>query len=177
MEDEVFALIAAGSDSAASFEQHPALQVLARELDLCHTCGYVTLLKTGVSATCKQCPLVTIGGTDMRQSAPCSSNSCGSSPHNGITNSVSAEMLAFELDSLDIGVGEKTSRSLNADRTGLTLDVGVAGSDVLLQSCDACNQSDWVLLDCCYGIPLFDAVVNQEVCERIASQKLCNSDR
>ncbi|KAK2143398.1 hypothetical protein NP493_4531g00001 [Ridgeia piscesae] len=85
-------------------------------------------------------------------------------------------MLAFELDSLDVSVGEKTPRSMNADRTGLKLDIGVTGSEPLSQSCDLCNYSDWVLLDCCYGIPLFDAGVNRAVCDRIASHKLCNTD-
>ncbi|KAK2179555.1 hypothetical protein NP493_483g01023 [Ridgeia piscesae] len=165
---------ASASDSAASFEQHPALQILAHELDLRHTCGYITLLKTGKSETCKQSPLVVGDETSTGQSMQCRNNS--SSPHNGITNTVSAEMLAFELDSLDVSVGEKTPRSMNADRTGLKLDIGVTGSEPLSQSCDLCNYSDWVLLDCCYGIPLFDAGVNRAVCDRIASHKLCNTD-
>lgn len=38
-------------------------------------------------------------------------------------------------------------------------------------------EEDWVLLDCCFGIPLFNATVNQQVCNRIALQKLCHKDR
>ena len=170
-----YVMFIAGSDSAASFEQHPALQILARELDLRHTCGYITLLKTGKSETCEQSPLVVGDETSTGQSTQCRNNS--SSPHNGITNTVSAEMLAFELDSLDVSVGGKTPRSMNADRTGLKLDIAVTGSEPVSQSCDLCNHSDWVLLDCSYGIPLFDAAVNRAVCDRIASHRLCNTDR
>ena len=175
--DNTASLLAVGTDSAASIQHHPVLQKLASELDLCHTCGYVTLLKTGKGVNCDQHPLVAVDDTDTRPSTECSNNnssSSGSCPRNGITNTASAEMLALELDSLDAGVDEKTP-SVSGDRTGLALDIG--GSDAPTKSCDACSHSDWVLLDCCYGIPLFDSVVNREVCDRIASQKLCNSDR
>ena len=200
-------------DSAASMQHHPVLQKLASELDLCHTCGYVTLLKTGKGVNCEQHSLVTVDDAtaSTRPSPECSNNNSSSScPRNGITNTASAEMLALELDSLDVDektstvsadrtalaldVDEKTSTvsadrtalaldvdektsTVSADRTALALDVGVDGSDATTQSCDACSHSDWVLLDCCYGIPLFDSIVNREVCDRISSQKLCNSDR
>ena len=212
-------------------QDHPVLQKLASELDLCHTCGYVTLLKTGKGVNCEQHSLVTVDDAtaSTRPSPECSNNNSSSScPRNGITNTASAEMLALELDSLDVDektstvsadrtalaldvdektstvsadrtalaldVDEKTSTvsadrtalaldvdektsTVSADRTALALDVGVDGSDATTQSCDACSHSDWVLLDCCYGIPLFDSIVNREVCDRISSQKLCNSDR
>ena len=41
----------------------------------------------------------------------------------------------------------------------------------------AAIEEDWVLLDCCFGIPLFDAVANRQVCRRIAMQKLCHRDK
>ena len=42
---------------------------------------------------------------------------------------------------------------------------------------DQSVENDWVMLDCCFGIPLFHADVNRQVCERVASQGLCSKDR
>ncbi len=95
-------------------------------------------------------------------------------------------MLASELDSLDITVEKWTpprpSSSTNSPaRSKLTLAVGqnahahASGEDD--ESGDANVQSDWVLLDCYYGVPLFQADVNREVCERVASHQLCSRDR
>ncbi|KAH7974670.1 hypothetical protein HPB49_018037 [Dermacentor silvarum] len=35
---------------------------------------------------------------------------------------------------------------------------------------------DWTLLDCCYGIPLFDNALNKDVCAKILKHKLCSKD-
>ncbi|KAF6024527.1 FAM91A1 [Bugula neritina] len=34
---------------------------------------------------------------------------------------------------------------------------------------------NWVLFDCCFGIPLFESKLNKEICDRILSQDLLNS--
>lgn len=88
-----------------------------------------------------------------------------------------AEVLASELDSLDVGnlISHKPSGSPARDK--LTLAVGRNASVEGTDGCDPNVQSDWVLLDCCYGIPLFQADVNREVCERVASHLLCSKDR
>jgi len=39
------------------------------------------------------------------------------------------------------------------------------------------DEGQWVLLDCHFGVPLFDADVNQSVCRRIAKHGLCNQAR
>ena len=39
------------------------------------------------------------------------------------------------------------------------------------------DEDEWVLLDCHFGVPLFDADVNQSVCRRIAKYGLCNQSR
>ena len=101
-----------------------------------------------------------------------------------------AEVLASELDSLDITIEKRTPVHSNKpggspSRDKLTLAVGqntsataaITAAESADQSCDPNVQSDWVLLDCCYGIPLFEADVNREVCERVASHGLCSRDR
>lgn len=38
------------------------------------------------------------------------------------------------------------------------------------------SLDDWTLLDCCYGVPLFDSALNEEVCAKILKYKLCSKD-
>ena len=42
---------------------------------------------------------------------------------------------------------------------------------------DDYDEDDWVLLDCCFGIPLFDRQVNETVCRRMESHGLCHESR
>ena len=162
-------------------EQHRAIQRLSSVLDLNHTCGYITLLKTGQKLDgkgSKPCPAQTAclsnrlptksqHGADQQVS-----HSKSSTPKNGIKDSASAEMLASEIDSLD----DATQSILSSpDRSKLRLDVGETEPSVEQREADV--ESEWVLLDCCFGIPLFDALVNQQVCRRVATQGLCNKDR
>lgn len=37
-------------------------------------------------------------------------------------------------------------------------------------SCSSVNLSDWSLLDCCFGVPLFDADVNKVVCNSVVER-------
>lgn len=39
------------------------------------------------------------------------------------------------------------------------------------------EENDWLLLDCSFGIPLFDGNLNKKVCERLLDEKLCNTSR
>lgn len=77
-------------------------------------------------------------------------------------------------------------RTTSCDRSNLALDIsgtGTAGGSrrgrgAKLPSSESLDmEEDWVLLDCCFGIPLFDANANRQICRRIASQKLCNKER
>lgn len=37
------------------------------------------------------------------------------------------------------------------------------------------QESDWLLLDCSFGIPLFEGGLNKKVCQRLLDEKLCNT--
>ena len=204
---------------SSGFESHGSIAQLAEKLDLKHTCGFLTLLKTGKAGQNRQvCTPMSapatphsigdtnidgssssgIGGSTSSQSSnmtaptgkePKSSisshsiDSQSSGPHNGMDPD-GAEVLASELDSLDITIDKRTPTHKpggSPARDKLTLAVGQRATAAATESCDqTCDpnvQSDWVLLDCCYGIPLFNADVNREVCDRVASHLLCSRDR
>ncbi|CAN8005937.1 unnamed protein product, partial [Ixodes pacificus] len=41
---------------------------------------------------------------------------------------------------------------------------------------DVPNLDDWTLLDCCFGVPLFDNALNRDICARILNHNLCSAD-
>ena len=103
---------------------------------------------------------------------------------------MSARVLATELDSLDSDGDKSASQKGSKDRSNLRLDINVMpyGNKTVDDndkpkpqnlSPNSCPEldSEWLLLDCSYGIPLFDAEVNREVCDRIVSQGLCSKER
>ena len=127
-------------------------------------------------------------------------------PSNGINNAECAEVLQSELDSLgriderqipgNVRLGStkesvassqvqgsnnsSTSESgvskHQADRTKLKLDLkdGVKHAE---SSCEESMESQWLLLDCYFGIPLFGSDINIRVCDKILKKGLCNKNR
>jgi hypothetical protein len=49
-----------------------------------------------------------------------------------------------------------------------TRDSKMLGVDRKLEG----EQEQWTLLDCCFGVPLFDAEANSQICEAIVSTEL-----
>ena len=169
-------------------------------MDLKHTCGYVTLLRTGkpsqnhytkprlkypfmarpqtiTQITALQKPLTDIIKSDNSEVSNSDISVSSNSPRNGIKDSASAEVLASELDSLDAVMEAKresrakmTMSSPSREKMKLDFTSGSTASDQSI-------ENDWVMLDCCFGIPLFHADVNRQVCDRIASQGLFIKDR
>ncbi|XP_064626178.1 protein FAM91A1-like isoform X2 [Lineus longissimus] len=153
---------------------HGAIQKLSQSLDLKNTCGFVTLLKTGK-------PGQWAAALEKPEPSPAAStpsliNSVEhDSPVNGIKDTISAEMLASEVDSLATPKRTKAQPPLS-----LAIDDHNNSMDIIKQEDqDTYEQivaQDWVLLNCCFGIPLFDADVNKEVCERVAAHNLCSKN-
>ncbi|XP_074640527.1 protein FAM91A1-like [Tubulanus polymorphus] len=139
--DEKYELISGMSGA------HSAVNKLREHVDLNHTCGFLSFLRTGKPNQWNPHIIKPQNGGKPGE------------PLNGITDEISAEMLASEVDSL---ATPKHLQRPNSLPQGLTVELT--------------RETDWVLLDCCFGIPLFDASVNKTVCERIASEKLCSEN-
>ena len=183
--------------STPGFEDHSAIRKLSERLDLKHTCGYVTLLRTGKPSqnrytkprlkypfsagdTSKSHINKALPDLTEKQKAVAGTEST-QSPKNGIKDTASAEVLASELDSLEEameagGRGEprKVGGVMSPSREKMTLELTAPTSGAPNEQS---VENDWVMLDCCFGIPLFHADVNRQVCERVASQGLCSKDR
>jgi hypothetical protein len=116
--------------------------------------------------------------------SPVSGARTSNSPVNGFTSEECADILEQELDNL---CGERSPKlkppqyvhskdcdDSNADRNA-KVDVEVGARDSKMLGVDSRlkdEQDQWTLLDCCFGVPLFDAEANSQICEAIVSTEL-----
>ncbi|XP_066272929.1 protein FAM91A1-like [Branchiostoma lanceolatum] len=129
-------------------QAHYAVQKLASQLDLSHTCGYVTMLKTG--KTHRTSSQVIAMPTQQGQNATDGQKEGSSSGEN---NGDSFVMVNRDTLSLDVSSPLRN----NGRKEGQTEE----------------TEAEWVMLDMFYGIPLFNGELNTRVCERMAAQGLC----
>ncbi|KAK7100158.1 protein FAM91A1-like [Littorina saxatilis] len=153
----------------ASFSQghwqcHKAIQRLAEEVDMKNSCGFVTLLNPHQTPVIEDdsdfapAPQPLLTQVSVTVSETTSMEDVSGSPANGITDKVSAEMLASELDALD---GE--SQGQKPEKMSLDLKNKRRGGG------DFQNEDHWFLLDLFFGIPLFDPQLNKDVCKKVVS--------
>ncbi|XP_064606810.1 protein FAM91A1-like isoform X2 [Liolophura sinensis] len=166
-----------GPFSRHHLHNHSAVQKLASLLDLKHTCGYITLLNQGRyhpysgGRQAEYDPFMETPKLSGGSSVSASSENIDK-PTNGIKDLMSAEMLASEIDSLDPATVEKESLQ---ERDKLTLNLAETDAKGPLAA-DGLGEQDWCLLDCFFGVPLFDSDLNKEVCQRISSNSLCTKE-
>jgi hypothetical protein len=117
-------------------------------------------------------------------SSPVACTRTSNSPVNGFTSEECADILEQELDTL---CGERSpkikspqyvqrkvygesdvERNLKVDIDIGTRDSKTLGVDIEVEG----EHEQWTLLDCCFGVPLFDAEANSQICEAIVSTKL-----
>ncbi|CAM1299012.1 FAM91A1 (predicted) [Pycnogonum litorale] len=143
---------------------HPAIESLLSEIDLRHTCGYITMVYN---------PDQTEYNIPNLHSCSSVSNSPSSGgenvlPVNGISNKHSAALLESELEILNDEIEDGESSNVKPNLTIDIVDNSGCDSKTLL--------SDWTLLNCSFGVPLFDKTLNIAVCNKIVSCGLCGAD-
>lgn len=181
---------------------HPAVLKLSENIDLVHNCGFITMVNlstnrsngpniVGVSAE-EVVPEVTQQNVKVSlveawvavNSSPVGDTRTSNSPVNGFTSEECADILKEELDNLH---GEhspqiKKSQYCHNKVSGESDAVRNTKVDVEIETRDSKmlevgrhledEQEQWTLLDCCFGVPLFDAEANLEICEAIVSTEL-----
>ena len=97
-------------------------------------------------------------------------------PQNGIKNSASAALLQRELDLLNLlDANQTSSDQIEPDSSGQQEadEMECAESDDVV----IVDDNSWTLLDCHFGVPLFDAKINKNVCDKILLNSLCSKER
>lgn len=203
-----------GSFSEGHFHRHPAVMKLCDQLDLIHTCGYVSILNpykeevheddldgepfiadntsakltsSNISSAFPHPPLTNTppDSTNSNSQPPVEQSSSdiqtADLPQNGFKDHHSAEVLNSELDDLDNITTNDDSNVCNL-KSNLHLDVkqSILGSHPVIalgRSLEALKEDDWVLLDLCFGLPLFNSTLNKDVCSRISKLGLFKQER
>lgn len=170
------------------------MQCLCENIDLKHTCGYVTLLNTGLSSKSvwkddsddefedDPSEFDSKGDNSSISSADNSSKLAGenspSHPCNGVKDQALADMLASEIDMLDSDSSQKSSETdLINIKQNMSLDLKGENNSGKKSTDFFTRPEDWVLLDCFFGIPLFDSSLNKETCSKIVSQGIFKQER
>ncbi|XP_059163010.1 protein FAM91A1-like [Physella acuta] len=172
---------------------HQAINKLSQTLDLVHTCGYVTLLnphkeeihEDGLEPDLPEAHMATemSPGSVETSSQPSGSTTSAAEqdaallPCNGFKDQHSEEVLLSELDNLENNVFSENPDTLQETKHNLHLDVKRPDCKSVLpgtgiKSPESLQESEWLLLDLCYGLPLFNTSLNKEVCSRISRLKL-----
>lgn len=185
---------ASGEFSKDNIQNHPAVKCLCNKIDLDHTCGYVSLLNTGLTSKSvwkegsddeyeddiSFIEFNSKGDNSSLSSADNSSKQGGdnspSHPSNGVKDQALADMLASEIDMLDSDISQKSNDvDVKCIKQNMSLDLN---SNSRKKSCDYFTRpGDWVLLDCFFGIPLFDSSLNKETCSKIVTQGILKNER
>nr|CAD7444314.1 unnamed protein product [Timema bartmani] len=183
---------------------HPAIEKLSEHIDLVHNCGFVTMVNltntqggglrfkdrdeghiaTPSSTSCTNLVESWITSTSIERDRT-------SSPINGFTSRECADILEEELNNL---VGQKGRDQAISSPRGLVVGTGAnngensrvedarpKGAKVPGSLLRVCNkgreESDaWTLMDCCFGIPLFDEDVNLRICDSIVDCALWSKE-
>lgn len=149
-----------GDFSSGAYQKHSAIQRVAEHIDMKNSCGYMTLLNTGRESH-------TVWKEEheedflMEDVFPGEENS---EPSNGVKDQQSADVLAMEIDMLEMESESTEKSSAKALKQDLKLDLSKRQV-----SCDLSKEDHWVLLDCYFGIPLFDSGLNKEICSKVVN--------
>ncbi|KAH9523750.1 hypothetical protein Btru_040824 [Bulinus truncatus] len=172
------------------YQCHEAITKLASTLDLEHTCGYVTLLNPYKEELQEDIEPIEnseaakseVSNPDLSDLLTDSTQPVGEQdnsllPCNGFKDQYSENVLASELDDLENNTLIDSTDSSPRVKPCLHLDVQKLNMKSISQSkCvrspESLQEHEWVLLDLCYGLPLFNTNLNKEVCSRIAKLKL-----
>lgn len=170
---------ATGPFSKGHYHNHSAIQTLKTHIDLEHLCGYVTLLNTGKESRTifrhdeddddfnvnsnNSCPVA--GSLSGSIHSSDSGNNILDEPLNGVTDHNSAAMLASEIDLLQQESGEKGENSESTLEKPSSLDLKEGEVETLV-------EEEWCLLDCFFGIPLFEPNINKQICDKVVSEGL-----
>ncbi|XP_065183185.1 protein FAM91A1-like [Sycon ciliatum] len=158
---------------------HPAVRLAAKSIDLQHSCGFITILHTGRNRCGAAEGVKTSSSHSNIQISMMSRQQFISQPR-----TISAQSQGFgsgdsSLVEKSISVDDLLSMD-TTDSGGHTGDGGAAPSPAAVSAASpappappADKEADWVPLDLCFGVPLFDDTLNKQILERMVTHQLC----
>lgn len=166
-------------------QYHPSIQKLAKEIDLEHCCGYITMMKVTLNSSCKpnRAEKPSSNHESFEVVPNTSQSPCADLPSNGIKDSDSERLLEAEINSLtneqnkncELGVTSNDSDPSSSSKLksrALTLKFNESTTSLA----DSEDESCWTILDCSFGIPLFCSKLNKDVCQKMVDKGLCQKE-
>lgn len=153
--------------SEDNMEAHPVVQQLSKCLDLEHTCGFISMLKPSVTKQAASARRRTISANFGMPSAV-ESDPSSLSPLIVINDADSSVDSASDEQNEEDGVDGVTCVSDN--------DIVMVGKEKKKESEGDRGAEKWLPLDLCYGLPLFDGDLSNQVYQKISSKGLCHEE-
>ena len=138
---------------------HPCLKQLEQQLDLAHTSGYVTMLRTGAPPNAHT-PRRRVG----RKPSPKTQKPTAEE------RAKQHEISEFLDDLRELGIGEAHPARERTPVDSKPLD---PSAEVPVPSAIQRMAAEWVPLNLSYGIPLFNERANQAVCDKVSHNTRC----
>ena len=138
---------------------HPCLKQLEQQLDLAHTSGYVTMLRTGAPPNAHT-PRRRVG----RKPSPKTQKPTAEE------RAKQHEISEFLDDLRELGIGEAHPARERTPVDSKPLD---PSAEVPVPSAVQRMAAEWVPLNLSYGIPLFNERANQAVCDKVSHNTRC----
>ena len=139
-------------------EAHPVVQQLSKCLDLEHTCGFISMLKPSVTKQAASARRRTISANFGMPSAV-ESDPSSLSPLIVINDADSSVDSASDEQNEEDGVDGVTCVSDN--------DMVMVGKEMKKESEGDRGAEKWLPLDLCYGLPLFDGDLSNQVYQKV----------
>lgn len=153
--------------SEDNMEAHPAIQQLSKCLDLEHTCGFIAMLKPSVTKQAASARRRTISANFGMPSAV-ESDPRSPSPLIVINDADSSVDSASDEQNEEDGIDGVTCGSDN--------DMVLVGKGKKKEIEGDRVAEKWLPLDLCYGLPLFDGDLSNQVYQKISSKGLCHEE-
>ncbi|CAL4060121.1 unnamed protein product, partial [Meganyctiphanes norvegica] len=154
-------------DHASAGLKHPAVRQLSSQLDLQHTFGYIKLVAFPSADAVADAPNTFLSSAEIKTGLPQGSvtNPLPKIPQvvsfDDVSNIMDENMEAQQ----DIKQQQEPAEgSDGSSRVGLQLPLGGSSS--------SSHMETWHLLDCHFGLPLFDAQLNNQVSNKIIKHNL-----
>ena len=161
---------------------HPSLTTLESHVDLSHTCGYLSMLRTGWCSGAERYSITTSLSLSLSLSlsgAPVTGGGRGKkkkkpSNSHATNDQQKAEISEFLDDLRELGIGDPTSpppdtlSSPAAPPECPTPDQSGSHSSGLTPVQERLSQ-EWIPLELSFGVPLFEQQANRAVCDKVSN--------
>lgn len=156
----IFSLFLDASKEYA-WENHFAVKILSEELDLKHNCGYITMMNISTSwQNPKRVEFIKTSHENCVYSS---------------TTVMSAESAVKESSIKENVIKESGAENQQSEKNRFSLNF--PDSNLKYKNSLPFEENSWMPLDCSFGIPLFNGLLNKRVCQRLLEKQFCSKTK